>query len=266
MTHPEATLPELTQTRYEVDERGVATATFDRPERHNVMNPAFMDDLHRVAEHVEAGGVRALVLTGAGESFCAGGDLGWMKSQLDLTHAERVANSGDLATLLRRLDTLPTLTIARVNGQAFGGGVGMIAVCDMAFAVPSARFALTEVTLGLSPSNISPYVVRRMGAANARRTFLNARMLDAAMAADLGLLTAVVDDLDAAIEAEVAAVLRCGPEAVAATKELIEFVDTHDHEANAAYTARHLADAWERAEGQEGIAAFLEKRPPAWRA
>jgi methylglutaconyl-CoA hydratase len=257
---------QLRQTRFDVDGRGVATATFDRPERHNVMNPDFMADLHDVAERVESGGIRALVLTGAGESFCAGGDLAWMQSQLGLTHEERVANSGDLATMLRRIDLLPTLTIARVNGQAFGGGVGMIAVCDMAFSVPSARFALAEVTLGLSPSNISPYVVRRMGAANARRTFLNARMMDAAMAADLGLLTAVTDDLDGTIEAEIAAVLRCGPQAVAATKELIAFVDTHDHGANAAYTARHLADAWERDEGQEGIAAFLEKRPPAWRA
>jgi len=244
----------------------VATVTFNRPDRHNVMNPDFMADLHDVADRVEAGGIRALVLTGAGESFCAGGDLAWMKTQLTLTHAERVANSGDLAALLRRLDLLPTLTIARVNGQAFGGGVGMIAVCDMAFSVPSARFALTEVTLGLSPSNISPYVVKRMGAANARRTFLNARMMDAAMAADLGLLTGVTDDLDATIAAEVDAVLRCGPDAVAATKELIAYVDTHDHEANAAYTARHLADAWERDEGKEGITAFFDKRPPAWRA
>lgn len=257
---------ELRQTLFDVDDRGVATATFDRPERHNVMNPDFMADLHTICERVEGGGIRALVLTGAGESFCAGGDLSWMKTQLDLTHEERVANSGELATILARLDLLPTLTIARVNGQAFGGGVGMIAVCDMAFAIPTARFALTEVTLGLSPSNISPYVVKRMGPANARRTFLNGRMMDAVMAADLGLLTAVVDDLDAAIAVEVEAVLRCGPEAVAATKELIAFVDTHDHAANADYTARHLADAWERDEGREGIGAFLEKRPPSWRA
>ena len=255
----------LRQTILEVDDRGVATATFDRPERHNVMSPDFMADLHDVADRVSDGGVRALVLTGSGESFCAGGDLDWMKRQLDLTHAERVANSSGLAALLTRLDRLPALTIAKVNGQAFGGGVGIISVCDMAFAVPTARFALTEVTLGLSPSNISPYVVRRMGVANARRTFLNGRMMDAAMAADLGLITAVTDDLDTAVEAEVAAVLRCGPEAVAATKELIAYVASHDDEANATYTARHLADAWGRAEGQEGIAAFLEKRRPSWR-
>jgi methylglutaconyl-CoA hydratase len=254
---------DLRQTRFEVDDRGVGTVTFDRPEKHNVMNDEFMADLNEVMDALD--GVRALILTGAGESFCAGGDLTWMQRQMDLTRAERVENSGALATMLRRLDTLPLLTIARVNGQAFGGGVGMVAVCDMAFAVPTARFALTEVSLGLGPSNISPFVVRRMGAGNARRTFLNARMMDAAMAQRLGLITEVHDDVDAAIEVEVASLLRCGPEAVAATKRLIEFVDTHDADENAAYTAADLADAWDRAEGQEGIAAFLEKRPPYWR-
>ncbi len=254
----------LEQTLFDVDDRGVATVTFNRPDKHNVMSPAFMSDLNAVMDHLE--GVRALVLTGAGESFCAGGDLGWMKAQMDLTRAERVANSADLAALLRRLDTLPLLTIARVNGQAFGGGVGMIAVCDMAFAVPTAVFALTEVSLGLAPSNISPYVVRRMGAANARRTFLNARMMDAGMAQRMGLITEVHEDLDAAIEVEIASLLRCGPDAVGATKRLIEWVDTHGGEDSAWYTARDLADAWDRAEGQEGIAAFLEKRKPYWRA
>ncbi len=254
---------DLRQTLFDVDDRGVGTVTFNRPEKHNVMNDAFMEDLHEVMDSLH--GVRALILTGAGESFCAGGDLTWMQRQMELTREERVANSAALATMLRRLDSLPVLTIARVNGQAFGGGVGMISVCDMSFAVPSARFALTEVSLGLAPSNISPYVVRRMGAANARRVMLNARMMDAEMAQRLGLITEVHDDVDAAIEVEVNAALRCGPEAVASTKRLIEWVDTHDADENAAYTARDLADAWERAEGQEGITAFLDKRPPSWR-
>lgn len=253
----------LEQTLFEVDDRGIATVTFNRPEKHNVMSPAFMSDLNTVMDNLD--GVRGMVLTGAGESFCAGGDLGWMKAQMTLTRAERVANSADLADLLRRLDTLPLLTIARVNGQAFGGGIGMIAVCDMAFAVPTAVFALTEVSLGLAPSNISPYVVRRMGATNARRTFLNARLMDAAMARQLGLITEVHEDIDAAVETEITNLLRCGPEAVGATKRLIEWVDTHGIDDSAWYTARDLADAWDRAEGQEGIAAFLEKRNPYWR-
>lgn len=253
----------LEQTLFEVDDRGIATVTFNRPEKHNVMSPAFMSDLNTVMDNLD--GVRGMVLTGAGESFCAGGDLGWMKEQMTLTRPERVANSADLADLLRRLDTLPLLTIARVNGQAFGGGIGIIAVCDMAFAVPTAVFALTEVSLGLAPSNISPYVVKRMGTANARRTFLNARLMDAGMAGQLGLITEVHEDIDAAIEAEITSLLRCGPEAVGATKRLIEWVDTHGIDDSAWYTARDLADAWDRAEGQEGIAAFLEKRKPYWR-
>ncbi len=259
-------LPDLAQTLYAVDDRGVATATFNRPERHNAMNPGFMADLHAVMDHVTGSDVRALVLTGAGESFCSGADLTWMATQVGLSYAERVESSGAIASLLGRLNALPVLTIARVNGPAYGGGVGIIAACDMAFAVPTARMALTEVTLGLAPSNISPYVVKRMGAANARRTFLNAKRMDAAMAADLGLVTGVAEDVDAVIEAELKGLLRAGPDAVAATKELIAYVDTHDREANADYAARHLADAWERAEGKEGIAAFIEKRPPSWRA
>ncbi len=258
---------DLKQTLFSMDERGIATATFNEPKRHNVMSPAFMEDMHEVMDYVEAAyrGVRALILTGAGESFCAGGDLGWMKEQFSMTRSERIANSALLAEMLQRLDLLPLLTIARVNGQAYGGGVGMVAVCDMAIAVPSAKFALTEVSLGLAPSNISPYVVRRIGVANARRTFLNARLMDAEMAKALGLLAEVADDLDAAVEIEVESLLRCGPEAVSAAKRLIAWVDSHDAEDNAWYTARDLADAWEREEGQAGIQAFLEKRSPPWR-
>lgn len=257
----------LKQTLFSMDDRGVATATFNQPKRHNVMNPAFMADLHQVMDQIESpdSGVRALVLTGAGESFCAGGDLTWMKEQFSMTRSERVTNSGSLAEMLQRLDRLPVLTIARVNGPAYGGGVGMVAVCDMAIAVPSAVFALTEVSLGLAPSNISPFVVRRIGSANARRTFLNARRMDAPMAKSLGLLAEVAEDLDAAVEIELESLLRCGPEAVAAAKRLIEWVDTHDADDNAWYTARDLADAWEREEGQAGIQAFLDKRPPPWR-
>ncbi len=255
----------LHQTRYEVDDRAVGHVTFDRAERHNVMNPAFMADLSAVMEHAATAGVRALVLTGAGASFCAGADLEWMGDQLDRTRQERIAASGTLGDLLHRLDTAPLLTIAAVNGPAYGGGVGIIAACDIAIAGPGVQLALTEVTLGLAPSNIAPYVVRRMGPAGARRALLNATVMDGPQARRLGLIDEVVDDLDAAVEAEVGNLLRCGPQAVAATKRLIAYVDTHDHDANRTYAAADLADAWERAEGREGITAFLEKRRPAWR-
>lgn len=267
---PMAPPPDLDTVLVSADDRGVVTVTLDRPDRHNAMDDRLMTDLGAALDHVvagfEAGTVRAMVLTGAGESFCAGGDLEWMRRQTGLGRAERIAGSATIADLLYRLDRVPVLTIARVNGQAYGGGVGLIAACDIAIACPDARFALTEVSLGLAPSNISPYVVRRMGAANARRTFLNARRMDAAMAHRLGLLSEIADDLDAAVEAELIALLRCGPQAVAATKALIEYVDTHLDTDNRRYTANDLADAWERPEGREGIAAFLENRPPAWRS
>ncbi len=253
-----------------IDDRGVGTVVLTRPEKHNSLDESLIADLGLAMDEIErqagAGGVRAMVLTGAGESFCAGGDLDWMRRQVPMTHDERVASSGTLATLFGRLDRLPVLTIARVNGPAYGGGVGLVACCDVAIGGPTARFALTEVSLGLAPSNISPFVVRRIGVGHARRTFLNAAPIDAAMAFRIGLLSEVADDLDTAVESEIRRVLRCGPQAVAAAKRLIEYVDTHTDDDNRVYTALDLAAAWEREEGREGISAFLEKRPPSYRA
>ncbi len=254
----------------EIDGRGVATATLSRPERHNALDESLIADLGLAMDEIEGsactGMVRAMVLTGAGESFCAGGDLDWMRRQVPMTHAERVESSGTLATLFGRLDRLPVVTIARVNGPAYGGGVGLVACCDIAIGGPAAKFALTEVSLGLAPSNISPFVVRRIGVGHARRTFLNAAPIDASMAFRIGLLSEIADDLDAAVETEIRRVLRCGPHAVGAAKRLIEYVDTHTDDDNRIYTADDLAAAWEREEGREGISAFLEKRPPAYRA
>jgi methylglutaconyl-CoA hydratase len=256
---------QLTQTLYEIDAQQVGRVTFNRPEKHNAINPLFMDELEWVMDDAVQNKLRALVLTGAGDSFCAGGDLAWMQEQMQLPLAKRVAGSAQLASFLTRLDELPMLTIARVNGPAYGGGVGVISACDMAFTLSSARFALTEVRLGLAPSNISPFVVKRMGAANARRTFLNAKMMDAALAQQLGLITEVSDDLDASIDAELRSLFACGPEAVAAVKKLIAFVDNHQAEQNSEYTALDLAQAWGREESQEGIQAFFDKRRPSWR-
>jgi methylglutaconyl-CoA hydratase len=153
-----------------------------------------------------------------------------------------------------------------VNGPAFGGGLGLISICDIAIGVSTAKFCLTEVRLGLIPATISPYVVARMGTRNSRRVMLNATDMDAAAAARLGLLDEVVAqaDLDASVEREIAAVLRCAPGAVADCKRLIEYVGSHAESENVAYTAARLADRWETAELVEGIAAFLGKRAPAW--
>lgn len=251
-----------------VDKRGVATLLLNRPERHNALNDELIREVTEAAQQLDADPkVRVVVLTGAGESFCAGGDLKWMQGILNLSRAERVADSAKLAKMLRTLNELSKPLIGRINGQAFGGGTGMMAVCDITIAAESANFALTETRLGLTPANISTFVVGKMGRANARRTFLNARPLTAHKAKDVCLVDEVVPDaeLDAAVEKEIGYCLQCGPGAIAATKKLIFFVDSHDTDTCVHYTANLLADTWESEEGQEGIRCFFNKETPSWR-
>ncbi len=254
--------------RLDIDEMGVARLTLDRPEIHNAMNERLQKELFEAARQLDAdGGVRAVVLTGEGESFCAGADLNWMKGILDRSRAERVKGSREVAEMMMALNGLSKPLIGRVNGPAYGGGVGLVSVCDIAIGASTAKFALTEVRLGLSPANISPYVVARIGVRAARRVFLNAHLFDAHEALRMGLLDEVVEpaELDAAVAREVADVLKCAPGAVATAKRLIAHVAYRDFRDSAVYTADRLADGWDSAEGQEGIAAFLEKRRPSWR-
>jgi methylglutaconyl-CoA hydratase len=252
----------------EVDARGIARLTLNRPDTHNALNATLISELRQAADWLgRCAGLRAVVLTGAGPTFCAGGDLGWMQQNMKKTRAERVAESSELALMLRAFNELPMPVIGRINGPAYGGGVGMISVCDIAIAVDSGTYCLTEVRLGLLPANIAPYVVARMGEANARRTFLTAKRMTAADAQRLGLVSEVVsaDRLDAAVDRELADLLQCAPGAVAATKKLVSYVHGHDLPTSMIYAADKLADAWETEEGREGIEAFFAKRPPAWR-
>jgi len=251
------------------DERGVATLTLDRPESHNAMNATLIDEVHDAVRQLDGEpSVRVVVLTGRGKSFCAGGDLKWMQNNLALDRAGRVQESGRLAAMLEALNTLSKPLIGKINGPAYGGGVGMISVCDLTVAAERARFALTEVRLGLTPATISPYVVARMGEANARRTFLNARMFSAVEAVELALVSEVVptERLDEAVEEQVAPFLQCAPGAIAMTKALIRNVAAQSAEENRSYTAEQLADAWDTDEGQTGIRCFVEKQTPPWRS
>ena len=254
--------------RLEFDGRGVATITLSRPAVHNCMSDVLIADVHRAVRAVEAtSDCRVAVLTGEGPSFCAGADFKWMQGILGASREARVADSAALASLLYDMNRLSKPLVGRIQGPAYGGGNGFIACCDVAFAAKTARFSLTEVTLGLVPANIAPYVARKMGEANARRTFFTGRMMSAEEAARMGLVTAAVEpgELDAVVEAEIQSILRCAPGAVAATKRLVDYVLRHDDLTNRVYTADRLADAWETDEGREGIAAFLAKRPPKWR-
>ena len=253
---------------YDLRPDGVATLRLNRPEAKNAMNGTMYDEARALVAQVDRDpAVRVVVLTGTGSAFCSGGDFKYQQSQAARPEKERLAEASKLALWLGELDRLSKPVIGRINGPAYGGGIGMISVCDIAIGVEGATFALTEVGLGLLPANIAPYVVARMGAANSRRTMLTARRMTALEAKSFGLLNDVVSpaDLDAAVEREIADVLRCAPGAVAATKKLIAFVDSHDLSTSMVYTADRLADAWDSTEGQEGVACFFEKRTPPWR-
>ncbi len=240
----------------------------DRAELHNAFDAGLIAAL--TAALAEAGAdpdVRVVVLEGAGASFSAGADLNWMRGMAAASEAENRADSLALARLMRTLDELPKPTIARVHGAAFGGGVGLVACCDIAIGVPEAKFGLTESKLGLLPAVISPYVIAAIGTRNARRYFATAEIFDAAEALRIGLLHQVepVDQLDAAVQRQVALLLKAGPIASASAKRLVRDVAAHadgarHDDANAALIARLRVSP----EGQEGLAAFLDKRPPAW--
>ena len=245
----------------ETDARGVATVTLNRPDKHNALNGGLIAELYDAAEKLAADdSVRIVILTGAGKSFCAGGDFNWFASNVEKSRAERVEQSATLARLLRRLDTLPKPLIGRINGSAYGGGVGMISVCDYTIGTEGSRFGLTEVKLGLLPANISPYVVARIGKVHSRETMLSGALFDSMRAERIGLLTEVV-----ATESVVQNHLQAAPGAVADTKALIAYVASHDFETNMIYTADRLADAWETEEGIEGINSFINKAIPSWR-
>ncbi|MFW5881805.1 MAG: enoyl-CoA hydratase-related protein, partial [Roseicyclus sp.] len=212
--------------------------------------------------------VRVVVLTGAGRSFSAGGDLGWMRAQMEADGETRAREARSLARMLGALDRMPRPLIGRVQGQAFGGGVGLISVCDVAVAAEGATFGLTEVRLGLIPATIGPYVVARMGAARARSVFFSGRVFPAEEAVALGLLSRVVapDALDEAIEAEIAPYLSAAPGAVAAGKALVADLGGGAGEAEIARSIDALVARWESRESAEGIAAFFEKRKASWMA
>ena len=246
----------------------VARLRLDRAHLHNAFDDALIAGL---TEALVALGrdpaVRVVVLEAAGASFSAGADLNWMRGMAAATEDANRNDSLRLARLMRTLDELPKPTIARVQGAAFGGGVGLVACCDIAIGVPEAKFGLTESRLGLLPAVISPYVINAIGARNARRYFATAELFDAAEALRIGLLHQVVpaDALDAAVDRQVALLLKAAPFASADAKRLVRETaaatdrDRLDHDNAALIAALRVSP-----EGQEGLAAFLDKRRASW--
>jgi methylglutaconyl-CoA hydratase len=253
--------------RVERDGRGVATLWLARAEKHNALSAGMIGEITEAAGALGADPeVRVVVLAAEGASFCAGGDLGWMRAQMAADAGTRAAEARKLALMLRALNELPKPLVARVQGNAFGGGVGMVSVCDVAVGVESLKMGLTETRLGLIPATIGPYVVARMGEAMARRVFFSARLFGAEEAVRLGLLARAVPeaDLDAAVEAEVAPYLACAPGAVAEAKALVRALGPRIDEAVIDMTIAALVRTWEGNEAPEGIAAFFDKRKASW--
>lgn len=257
----------MTMILTDIDARGVATVTLNRPEIHNAFNDEVIAGLTTIFRDLGANpAVRIVVLRGAGKSFSAGGDLNWMRRMAGYSREENLTDAIGLATMLRTLNELPKPTLAVIHGHCFAGAVGLVAACDIAIAADPVQFALTEVRLGLIPATIGPYVVAAMGARACRRYFLTAERFGVAEAHRLGLVHEVVgsDGLDAAAERHIENLLAAGPLALAAAKDLIRAVDGPVTDAMVADTAARIADARSGEEGREGLSAFFDKRKPGW--
>ena len=246
----------------------VARVTLNRAELHNAFNAVMIQELQAAfAEFTRQSEVRAVVLQAESKSFCAGADLNWMKKMVEYTFEQNVSDAHALASMLRTIHDCPKPVIARVHGAAFGGGVGLLAACDMAVALDSATFCLSEVKLGLLPAVISPFVMKKIGPSGAHRYFLTAERFSAAEALRLGLISETaqtIEALDACIESLLDALLANGPESLAHCKVLIEKVCHTEWERAVDLTTKMIAERRSSREGQEGMKAFLEKRPPAW--
>lgn len=250
-----------------LDERGVAYVTLNQPDKRNALSAQMIAELTDMAKTLGAANTtRAIVLAGEGKLFCAGGDLSWMKAQIEADRPTRMAEARKLALMLNALNEMPTPLIARIHGGAYGGGVGMACVADVAVAETGAKFGFTETRLGLIPATIGPYVLARMGEGNARRVFMSSRVFDAAEALDLRVIARLVeaDQLDAAVEAEVAPYLVVAPEAVGAAKALARALGPQINAEVIDETITRLADTWEGEEAAHGIEAFLTRTPARW--
>jgi methylglutaconyl-CoA hydratase len=248
----------------------VEHVTLNRPEVRNAFNADMIGEIADWAARIAAssGELRAVVISGAGKAFCAGGDAAWMAQTVAYSDEENVRDARALAGMFRAINSLPVPVIGRVHGAAMGGGAGLAAVCDIVVAAEDATFGFTEVKLGLIPAVVSFFVLQKIGQSAARELFLTGARFPAARAYEIGLVHAVVPaaDLDATVARYLGELATGGPEAIAAAKSLIAAVADigHDEDEAAAFTADAIATRRRSAEGQEGLRAFLDKRPPRW--
>lgn len=247
---------------------GVQRITLSRPEVRNAFNDEAIAELKNAFLAVaQDAAVRCVVLAAEGPAFCAGADLNWMRRMADYTRDENLADAGELAAMLRAIYECPQPTIARVQGDVYAGGMGLVAACDMAVSVDTAQYCLSEVKLGLIPATISPYVIRAMGARAAHRYFLTAERFGAAEACRIGMVHEVVraDALDAKVAELTQALVNASPHAVRACKKLVQDVAEREiNDALVAQTVAGIADIRASSEGKEGVQSFLKKRKPSW--
>jgi methylglutaconyl-CoA hydratase len=246
----------------------VGRITLNRPEVRNAFNDDVIAELTQAFQDMGSRpDVRCIVLAAEGSAFCAGADLNWMRRMADYSYNENLEDAGKLATMLHTIAACPKPTIAAVQGDVYAGGTGLVAVCDMAVAVESAQFCISEVKIGLAPATISPYLIRAMGVRAAQRYWLTADRFSASKAQAMGLVTEVVavDALQASVDKLCQALCLASPEALRATKRLIEAVVERPitHEL-IAHTVKEIAVARTTSEGREGVQAFLQKRLPSW--
>ena len=262
-------LPSYTHIQLTLDNRKILTVKLNRPEVHNAFNEELISNLTECAGFIEkSSNIRGIVLTGAGKSFCAGADLNYMQKSKNFSYEENVLDATKMGTMFRVWNHLSKPVIGKINGTTLGGGTGLLAACDITITVVTAKFGFTEVKLGIMPAVISQFVISKIGFSAAREFFLTGTRFSAETALKIGLVNYVVAD-EKELETKVAEIilelLSSGPKAITASKELIRKNQEMNHSDLMHYSIEKIANLRVSEEAQEGISAFLEKRPPTWK-
>ena len=246
---------------------GISKIILNQPEKHNALSPMMIRELSESFDELKEDlNTKVLIISAKGKSFCAGGDLDWMKEQIFSDRKTRIEEARKLADLLYKMYQFPKPLIAKVEGNAFGGGIGIISVCDVAISLENIKLALTEAKLGLIPATISPYVISKVGSSNGIDLFTSARTFYPLEAKKIGLIKSFCNEesIDNIINQEADSILINGPSAVTASKNLVRNLSSKIDENTVKFTVEALADVWENPESIEGINAFFEKRKPNW--
>jgi len=248
------------------NKNNIATVFLNRPDVHNAMNEKMMKELTICFQNLSKDQTKIIIITGEGKSFCAGADLNWMKSMAKYSKQENIEDSRLLLNLYESIYNCPKPVIGRVNGHAFGGGIGLFAACDIVISVPNCKFAFSEVKLGIIPSVISTYIVRRIGISNMRRLFVTGERFDSEYAKEIGLIDFLAkEEIDEIVDKYVKILISSGPNAIKEVKKLVVKCEKTDRKQYKEHTVKKISELRISEEGQEGIKAFLEKRKPKWR-